>query len=167
LVPHAGKHCFIEEEFGSDDEQEPEPYAAQHQVIDVRQIAPPCEIQVLDDEERKGSPAVRKGVSPQKRKVQRVLEEFGFGEFKRKRSNDPDQEGLGAAQFANSLDYSDVRLSIKQAMEDCDEVALSAAIDVAREIGWDYPHRKELEVAEGFLMDLMQCPDGGASPKSK
>ena len=57
LVPHAHKHCFIEEEFGSDvDEEEPQqvaPTSNQSQVKDedcMPTMAPySCEIQVLDD----------------------------------------------------------------------------------------------------------------------
>ena len=47
---------------------------------------------------------------------------------------------MGAATFANSLDHSDLRYDIKQAIRDHDEVALSSAIDVARELGFDYEY---------------------------
>lgn len=45
-------------------------------------------------------------------------------------------------------------------MENHDEVALSAVIDVARELDSEYPYHDELDRAEAFLMDMMQCPDG-------
>lgn len=66
---------------------------------------------------------------------------------------------MGANTFANSLDHSDVRLDIRKAMKECDEVFLSTAIDVARAIGFDYPYRQELDEAETFLYELLQCPD--------
>ena len=90
--------------------------------------------------------------------MQRVLEDFGFGGVRSMMS--ADDEGLGAGQFANSLDHSDLRLEIQKAMESFDEVALSSAIDVAREIGYDYPYVRELEKAEAFLFDMLQCPTG-------
>ena len=33
-MPHASKHCFIEEEFGSDVDDDDQPGRAEHQVID-------------------------------------------------------------------------------------------------------------------------------------
>ena len=70
---------------------------------------------------------------------------------------------MGAATFANSLDHSDLRFDIKQAIRDHDEVALSSAIDVARELGFDYEYQHELNKAESILYEMLQCPD--ESPK--
>ena len=61
--------------------------------------------------------------------------------------------------FANSLDHSDIRYEIKNAMSNNDEVALAAAIDTARNLGFDYPYKSELEEAEEFLYDLFQGAD--------
>ena len=36
---------------------------------------------------------------------------------------------------------------------------MSSAIDVARELGFEYPWREELEEAEAALYDMLQCPD--------
>ena len=89
-----------------------------------------------------------------------MLEDFGFGEKRLRGDEDGAEDGLGSGQFANSLDHSDLRLDIKKALEDYDEVGLSAAIDVARELGNEYPYKAELERAESTLMDMMGCPDG-------
>ena len=45
-------------------------------------------------------------------------------------------------------------------MRDNDEESLAAAIDVARELGHEFPYPAELEEAEAFFNDLVQCPDG-------
>ena len=52
-----------------------------------------------------------------------------------------------------------MRRDIRGALEAHDEVALSSAIDVARELGYEYPWREELEEAEAALYDMLQCPD--------
>ncbi len=57
-----------------------------------------CEIQVLDDgaEESKGSPQHKPVFSPDKRNnVQRVLEDFGFGDKKQRGQDDQDEDGEG------------------------------------------------------------------------
>merc|ERR1712242_306038 len=88
-------------------------------------------------------------------------EDFGIGNLKQQRDpKDQSTEGLGAAAFANSLDFSDVLLDLKQAMRDHDEESLAAAIDVARELGHEFPYPEDLEEAEAFFNDLVQCPDG-------
>ena len=65
----------------------------------------------------------------------------------------PDGEDEG--QLEGLIDHSDLRAEIKKAMDDLDEVTLSAAIDVAHELGGSYPFKDELEQAENFLMDLV------------
>lgn len=68
-MPHASKHCFIEEEFGSDVDNEDQPGHAEHQVMDEQQdpgysnqadeglhYGHGCEIQVLDEESKGASP---------------------------------------------------------------------------------------------------------------
>mmetsp|Transcript_10899 Transcript_10899/g.14691 ORF Transcript_10899/g.14691 Transcript_10899/m.14691 type:complete len:90 (-) Transcript_10899:74-343(-) len=77
--------------------------------------------------------------------------------------DDPASEGLGAALFANSLDFSDVLFNLKKAMKDHDEESLAAAIDVARELGSEFPFHEDLDKAEAFFNDLVQCPDGSFS----
>lgn len=66
---------------------------------------------------------------------------------------------MGAGAYANSLDYSNLRLDIKSALKDQDEVALAGSIDIAREMGREYPHQKELDHAEASLYEMMMCPD--------
>ena len=51
-------------------------------------------------------------------------------------------------------------MNLQQAMRDNDEESLAAAIDVARELGHEFPYPAELEEAEAFFNDLVQCPDG-------
>lgn len=111
------------------------------------------------EEETKGSPYKAYTASPDKSTTQRVLEDFGFG-GSLLRGDGADHEGLGAGHYVNSLDFSDLRHEIKKAINEHDEVALSAAIDVARELGSEYSHPAELDQAEARLMDMMQCPDG-------
>lgn len=86
-----------------------------------------------------------------------MLEDFGFGDVNHQ--DGEDEEGLGASQYANSLDHSDVRQNIKEAMRAHDEVALGTAIDVARELGQEYPFKYELDQAEGALYEMMNIPD--------
>ena len=43
-------------------------------------------------------------------------------------------------------------------MDEHDEIALSAAIDVARELGHEYPYSEELRKAEDCLFEMVQCP---------
>ena len=57
----------------------------------------------------------------------------------------PGDEGLGAGSYANSLDHSDLRLRMANAIESSDDEALNEAIDEARELGREYPFREELE----------------------
>ena len=89
-----------------------------------------------------------------------MLEDFGFREVRPSDTDESyDGRGLGAAHFANSLDHSDLRRDIRGALEAHDEVALSSGIDVARELGYEYPWVEELEEAEAALYDMLQCPD--------
>lgn len=103
--------------------------------------------------------------SEEKRKrMQCLLQDFGLDEarpFYMDADDDGEEagEGLGAGAFANSLDHSDLRLEMMKALKDYDEVALAGAIDVARELGAEYPFQEELEKAEAALFDMMQCPD--------
>ena len=48
---------------------------------------------------------------------------------------------------------------MKKAIAEHDEVALAQAIDVARELGAEYPYRKELDQAEAILFDMLQIPN--------
>ena len=50
-------------------------------------------------------------------------------------------------------------MDIQKARDDCDEVQLSVAIDLAKELGDEYPYLQELYEAEDHLYDLMQCTD--------
>ena len=53
-------------------------------------------------------------------------------------------------------------------MDEFDEVKLSVAIDLAKELAGDYPYADELDEAEDYLYELMQCPveSFGKSPSS-
>ena len=91
-----------------------------------------------------------------------MLEDFGFGGVRPMMMDDEDDgddSGFGAGAYANSLDHSDLRLELKKALNEYDEVALAGAIDVAREFGEEYPFQEELEQAEAMLYDMLQCPD--------
>lgn len=114
LVPHANKHSFYEEEFGSDEDEAGLPEEAKEdahdknhevngQVIDQELggawgaddawKVPACEVEVLH-EETKGEHVLRgqrESPSPSKANRQRVLEDFGFGDVK-----GCDEEGFGA-----------------------------------------------------------------------
>ena len=46
-----------------------------------------------------------------------------------------------------------MRLEMKKAIAEHDEVALAQVIDVARELGAEYPYRKELDQAEAILFE--------------
>ena len=128
-----------------------------------------CDVQVIDDdEEEKKEPTgnrSKNSPSPNKRSIQRCLEDFGFKEV-RPRESCEDYDGLGAGSFANSLDHSDVRMEIEKAIIENDEVSLSAAIDVARELGHEYPYAEELSKAEDCLFEMVQCPVE-ASPEKR
>lgn len=82
---------------------------------------------------------------------QHVLEDFGFCPKMMQKGD----QGLGAASFANSLDHSDLRLRMKEAMKNWDEIALNEAIDDARDLGREYPYQSELEMAEAFFQDMI------------
>lgn len=90
-----------------------------------------------------------------------VLEDFGFGKSMGDWEDQEAEEfdGMGAGQLPNSLDHSDLRQEIKKAIKSVDECALSSAIDVARELGSEYPFKKELDAAEGVLFDMLQVPE--------
>ena len=48
---------------------------------------------------------------------------------------------------------------MKKAIAEHDEVALAQVIDVARELGAEYPYRKELDQAEAILFDMLPIPN--------
>lgn len=89
--------------------------------------------------------------------MQALLDDFGFRKAKGKKDG-ASAAGLGDAAYANSLDHSDLRQEIRKAMEAHDEVALSEAVDRARDLRQDYPHQDELDEAEDRLYELLQCP---------
>lgn len=78
-----------------------------------------------------------------------------------------DYSGMGAGQVPNSLDHSDLRNEIQKAIMDYDECALSSMIDVARELGSEYPFKKELEAAEGVLFDMLQVDENAFVKKDE
>ena len=82
--------------------------------------------------------------------MQRMLDDFGFVKGQGKKE-DASLAGLGEAEYANSLDHSDLRQTIRQAMKDQDEVALNEAVDRARDLRVAYPWKKELNKAEDLL----------------
>ena len=61
--------------------------------------------------------------------------------------------------FLECQDYEALRDDIQKARDACDEVKLSVAVDLAKELGEDYPFLSELYEAEDHLYDLMQCPE--------
>ena len=78
------------------------------------------------------------------------------------------EQDYGEEDFADAHDYESLREDIRKAREECDEVKLSVAIDLAKALGNNYPYSKELDDAEDHLYELMQCPymppEGGSSP---
>ena len=67
-------------------------------------------------------------------------------------------EGYGEEDFQTDVDFESLREDIRRAKEDCDEVKLSVAVDLAKELGSEYPYQIELDEAEDYLYELMQCP---------
>ena len=70
-------------------------------------------------------------------RMRAFMDDFGFVKHEISSSDNSSatsqtsSSGLGSGQFANSLDFSDLRHDILMAMQDHDEVALSASIDLA------------------------------------
>ena len=90
--------------------------------------------------------------------MQRLLDDFGFVKGAKGTKKDAGRAGLGEAAYANSLDHSDLRETIRKAMGDKDEIALNEAVDRARDLGPDYTYADELNKAEDLLYELLQCP---------
>ena len=67
---------------------------------------------------------------------QSCLEDFGYSNSFS--MGGAEMEGFGAGAQANSLDHSDLRGIILEAMSQHDEEALAHAIDRARELSQDY-----------------------------
>ena len=66
-----------------------------------------------------------------------------------------DGEEYREDDFADCSDYEALHHDIQTALEDCDEVRLSVAIDLAKELGDNYPYREDLDEAEDQLYELM------------
>ena len=66
-----------------------------------------------------------------------------------------DGEEYREDDFADCPDFEALRHDIQTALEDCDEVSLSVAIDLAKEIGDNYPYRQDIDEAEDKLYELM------------
>ena len=70
-------------------------------------------------------------------RMRAFMDDFGFVKHEISSSENSSansqksSSGLGSGQFANSLDYSDLRHDILMAMQEHDEVSLSASIDLA------------------------------------
>lgn len=164
MPEYADRHCFIEDEMYIDSDEEhsssekavmKNPDASYSQVMDQQdhdgfEAYPVCEIQILDqDEEKKASnspPKVMTTDSAEKKyRKQCVLEDFGYGDIKPTlkfgEDGEDSEDGMGAGAYSNSLDHSNLRFDIKKALQEYDEVALASAIDIARDMGQEYPHQ--------------------------
>ena len=64
-----------------------------------------------------------------------------------------------AQSSQHSLNHSDLRRKLADAIENCDEVALGRAIEKARNLGRDFEWQEELEEAESHLL-MLACGDG-------
>ena len=163
---YQSRHCFFEEEFGEDDEEGCEAQDGGPEVITKPAESPTyvpssCEVEEI----REAAPTAEDGTPDKQRpattseeqQMQRMLDDFGFVKGQGKKE-DASLAGLGEAEYANSLDHSDLRQTIRKAMKDQDEVALNEAVDRARDLRAAYPWKNELNKAEDLLYELLQCP---------
>lgn len=114
---YSNRHCFFEEEFGEDDEQDfsgkdGAPKVFTKPVDSPVRKRPNCEVEEIREaapNAEEGSPDKQlPGLSFEEQQMQRLLDDFGFVKAKGTKK-DAGRTGLGEAAYANSLDHSDLR----------------------------------------------------------
>lgn len=153
---HAQKHVFFEDMIDGEDSKEewvsPDHTSKKQEESTYEKQF--CEVQVLDENQVQSKISSPDKDSPDYKK-QTCLEDFGYGQTQMTEEN---QDCFGAGAFGNSLDHSDLRFVMKQAMDQYDEEGLAMAIDKAKDLGQQFEWKDELEKAEDAFYDMTQCP---------